>query len=99
MLPAETTLRVRLVASLPDRIKMARTRFGMTEREAASCVNRTDEERARFMKRSFGVDVADPHVHDLVLNTSRLGIEECADAIVRAYRRFEVERSPLAEAE
>jgi cytidylate kinase len=94
MLPPETTLRVRLVASLPDRIKTVRQRFGMTEREAANWIARTDEERARFLKRYFKMDVADPHLHDLVLNTSRLSYEECADAIVAAYRRFEAERSP-----
>jgi cytidylate kinase len=99
VLPPETTLRVRLVASLPDRIRTARHRFGMTEREAAAWVYRTDEERARFLKRYFRVDSADPHLHDIVLNTSRLSSEECADVIVRAYRRFEAERSPLARPE
>ncbi len=45
--------------------------------------------RLLFMRRNFGVDPSDPHLYDLVLNTSRLSVAECADIIVQAFVPFE----------
>jgi cytidylate kinase len=89
ILPPQTTLRVRLVGEVADRVKAARQRFGFSEREASTWVVRTEQERALFVKNNFHGDVTDPHQFDLVLNTSRLSVSECADVIVQAFLRFE----------
>src|SRR5262245_32984181 len=101
VLPPETTLRVRLVADLPDRIHAVARLKGIPEREAAREVEKTDRERSLFVSRNFGKDLADPHHYDLVVNTSSVGVEGAADIILAALHRFESRRpagAPMAAA-
>lgn len=88
VLPPESTLRVRLVADLPDRIKVTAARYRMTEKEAAHKTAKTDIERTAFVRSNFHVNPAAPEHYDLVLNTSRLSDEECATMIVAMLRLF-----------
>jgi cytidylate kinase len=97
LLPTETTLRVRLVGDLKDRIAVARRNQNLSEKEAARWVERTQHERHNFVKRYLGKDAADPHNYDLILNTSHFGIEECAEIIVSALHRL-VARKPAEAA-
>jgi cytidylate kinase len=82
ILPPETTLRVRLVADLKDRINVIGRLRGISDRDARRWIEEVEKERTRFVQSNFGKDVADPCHYDLVLNTSRLSAEECADTII-----------------
>jgi len=94
LLPAETTLRVRLVARPEDRAQVMATRLGLTPAEAADWVAKTERERTEFVKNAFKFDVTDTHHYDLVLNMSRLSLEEAAEALIHLWQRFEGRRSP-----
>ncbi len=99
-LPAATTLRVRLVAPLRDRQEVMRQRHGITREEAARLVEKTDIERARFVKDHFLKDPADPCGYDVLINSSRFSVQECADLIVDALRRMQARvpaRKPAAK--
>jgi cytidylate kinase len=98
ILPAATTLRVRLVASPEDRARVVALRFNLPPREAAAWAERTERERAEFVRRSFGKDPADPHHYDLVLNTSRVSAADAADAVVGMLRRLEGSGPPAGQA-
>jgi cytidylate kinase len=89
ILPAATTLRVRLVAAKPDRIEAFRQRFNLSREEAARRVEETDRERTRFVKEHFHKDPADPQGYDLVLNSSRLSAADCAELIAAALRQLQ----------
>jgi cytidylate kinase len=90
ILPADRTLRVRLVGDLKDRVEGAARRRGLSHDEAARWVDQTDRERALFVRDHFNRDVSDVHQYDLVLNASRWSVAECADLIADAARRLEV---------
>jgi cytidylate kinase len=83
-LPAETTLRVRLVAPLAHRVASVSRRFGLSPEAAAAQVAKTDDERDRFVRDHFRKDAADPCHYDLALNTARFSADECASVIVAA---------------
>jgi cytidylate kinase len=89
VLPPETTLRVRLVAAMPDRVRAVAERQHLSPRNAEVWITQTDAERARFVKKNFGADPADPHQYDLVLNTSRLSVADCTEAILGTLHRLE----------
>jgi cytidylate kinase len=89
ILPAGSTLRVRLVASADDRARVIAERLHLGLREAAAWAERTERQRGEFVRRVFRQDVADPHHYDLVLSMSRLAVEEAAEVIVGVLRRFE----------
>ncbi len=86
ILPTPTTLHVRLVAPLSDRIAYMSQWMRLTEEEAAEHVRKRDILRAEFITTHFHRKSSDMHQYDMVLNTSFLGEERCADLIVQAAR-------------
>jgi cytidylate kinase len=89
ILPAETTLRVRLVGNLKDRVAVLSRQLGVSEAEAARKAEAIDRERTRFVKDHFQKDPADPLLYDLILNTSRWSAAQCAEFIVQAARQMD----------
>jgi cytidylate kinase len=89
VLPQQTTLRVRLVGEEKDRIESIHKRLNLTLAEARRWVEETDRDRLRFNKDHFRKDPREPVHYDLVLNTSRWPVGECADLIVDSLKRLE----------
>jgi cytidylate kinase len=89
VLPGETTLRLRLVAPVEWRIVAISQKLGISREEAARQIERTDRERVRFVKDHFHKDATDPREYDLVLNSSRFSVGQCADLIVEALHRLQ----------
>ena len=84
ILPVETTLRVRLVAPVAWRVAAVSRKLGVNEEEAAVKVAAIDRQRVQFVREHFNQDTTDPSLYDLVLNTERFSVEQCADLIVEA---------------
>jgi cytidylate kinase len=89
ILPYETTLRVRLIGRLEDRVREISRRFKVHGAEAVRKVQEIDRERARFIRDYFQKEVADPLFYDVLLNASHWSVAECADLIVDALRRLQ----------
>lgn len=89
VLPPMSTLRVRLVADRRDRIASIQQRMDMSREEAEKWIEKTDRERTQFVTDRFLKDPSDPHIYDLVLNTSRWSVPECVDIVVRALERMQ----------
>jgi cytidylate kinase len=89
ILPRPTTLRIRLVGDRADRIEMVSRRLSLTPAEAARWVDETEQARLRFVQEHFRRDLRDPGNYDLVLNSSRWSVAECADFIVDSLRRLQ----------
>jgi cytidylate kinase len=86
VLPRESTLHVRVVATLEDRIAYMSQWLRLTIPEATTQVRLRDERRAEFLATHFHRQVADVYQYDLLLNSSLLGEELCAELIVQAAR-------------
>jgi cytidylate kinase len=84
ILPAETTLNVRIVAPLQDRIAYMGQWLRLTREEAAERVRQRDERRADFVTKQLRRSPTDVHQYDMILNSSLLGEEGCAELITRA---------------
>lgn len=87
VLPPETTLRLRIVAPVADRVKHLARRLGVSEAKAAHDIQKVDAERAAFVKGYFHQEVSDEHHYDLTINTARLSVEQAAGIAVDALRR------------
>jgi hypothetical protein len=86
ILPRETTLHVRLVAPLPERIAYMSQWLRLPEAAAEAAVRERDDRRAEFLETHFRRNGADVHQYDMLLNTSLLGEETCAEIIALAAR-------------
>jgi cytidylate kinase len=91
LLPQPSTLHVRLVAPLEDRIAYMSQWLRLTLEEARQRVRVRDARRAEFHTNYLQRQPGDIHGYDLVLNTSSLGEELCADLIIQAARAREAQ--------
>ncbi len=86
ILPRETTLNVRIIAPLPERVAYMSQWMRLTQEEAAERVASRDRLRNEFVATHFHRHPGDIHQYDLVLNTSLLGEDVCAELIAQAAR-------------
>ncbi|HXJ66299.1 MAG TPA: cytidylate kinase-like family protein [Actinomycetota bacterium] len=78
---------LQLVADEGDRAARIMRSQGVSEAEARDACRRVDAERAGYVRRFYGVDIADPLLYDAVLNTSRLGTDGAASIGAAVVRR------------
>jgi len=71
----------RLIGSLENRIRRICEQTGMTPSEARKFIEKEDRARARFVKEYFGVNIDDPTLYHLVLNTDRFDPSQIAALI------------------
>jgi cytidylate kinase len=86
ILPHSSTLHVRIMAPLGDRIAYMSQWLRLTHGEAAEQVRRRDRHRANFLSSHFKRDPQDADHYDMILNSGLLGEELCAEVIIRAAR-------------
>lgn len=84
ILPRETTLNVRIVAPLADRIAYLGNWLRLSTAEATERVRQRDERRAEFVTTHFARAAGEVHQYDAIFNSSLLGEEGCADLISQA---------------
>lgn len=89
VLPASVKLHVRLIAPERDRIQYIAQVERMAYREAEESVRKRDQSRREFIEEQFGRNLDDYLQYDLVLNTSRFGVEACAEIIKQAVEQKE----------
>jgi cytidylate kinase len=85
VLPAEASLRVRVVGSLEDRVHSFSSAKGLSERDARAEVEKVDRERLAFIRHHYRQDAADPHGYDIVINSTTIPTEKAVDVVVAAY--------------
>lgn len=97
MLPRDSTLHVRIVAPLHDRVSYMAQWLRLPPEEAALQVRDRDEKRAEFLLKYFNRRMVDPYDYDLILNSLLLGEDLCTDLIANAVRGKEELLSPDEE--
>ena len=83
-LPPQRGLAVRLVADEADRIARIAALEKLDESAARHRVHDADRARLSFVRHHFHMDADEPLGYDLVVNTSRTGIEGAARIVVAA---------------
>lgn len=80
------SLHAYVTAPLDLRIERTAARDGVSHEEAEKTVHESDRNRLAFYHKFFKVDVDDPNLYDLVVNTAHLSYEAAADLIAAAAR-------------
>jgi cytidylate kinase len=86
ILPSESTLDVRIIAPLTDRVAYMSQWLRLTEEKAAAEVETRDRQRAEFISTHFHRQPSDIYQYDLLLNSSLLGEDLCVELIFQAAR-------------
>jgi cytidylate kinase len=86
LLPPETTVHVRVIATLESRVAYIAQELRLTRPEAVEEVRARDERRAVFLDRTLALDASDLTAYDVVVNSDRLGVEGAAQFVGWAVR-------------
>jgi cytidylate kinase len=98
ILPRATTLHVRMIAPLEERIAYMSEWLRLTREEAARKVCDSDARRNEFINTHFHRNPDEVHQYDILLNASHLGEDVCAELIAQAARARSVQfAEPLDE--
>ena len=87
LLPPETTVRVRIVAPLQDRIAYLAESLRMTHKEAETEVHARDAQRAKHLQQLMPAIDASTTPHDMVLNSTTWGRDGCVAVLAHAVQR------------
>ncbi len=87
LLGGPPVLRVRVIAPLEFRVKMACERLHISEAEALEYIRKVDEQRQKWTRYLYGVDWTDPSLYDLVINLENISLEEAQDLVVAMAKR------------
>ena len=75
-------LRVCITAPLQTKASRMASALGISDKEAARLLRRSDAGRASYLKRVYGVDAESPADYDVVINTERLAPDAAAGLIL-----------------
>jgi hypothetical protein len=89
-------LHVRLVGSLLKRIEHMQALNGWTAKQAREFIEREDRGRRRYLKKYFSMDIDDPLLYHLVINTDIVPYEDAARLIGEAVLAGKREVSQVA---
>lgn len=91
-------LRVRIIAPLEFRVKMARERLKLARSEALDYIAKMDQERRKWAHYLYGVDWGDPAHYDIVLNLEFMNLEEACQTVSTLARQKCFEFTPRCRA-
>ena len=75
-------LKVRITADMEKRIKLVIERDKVSEKEALRIIKKLDEERRKWSRYLYGIDIADPSLYDLVIHIGQsLNVDEAVSII------------------
>ncbi len=86
LLPPETTLHVRIVASFESRVNFLAQSLRLSHDEAAAEIRTRDDRRSRYLTSSLHCNPTDATAYDVLVNSGRLGVEGAAQFIGWAVR-------------
>jgi cytidylate kinase len=96
-------LRLRLIAAFEHRVKQWMKRTAEmagekpTQRAAADFVRRDDAEKAGRMRYLYEVDITDPNLYDIVINTEKLPHDAVVEMLASLVGRSELATTPESQ--
>jgi cytidylate kinase len=80
----DRALHVRLTGPADARVEQATRLEGLDRRDAERRCKKTDRAREAYVKRYYNCDARDPSLYDVVLDSTRLGIDACVEILAAA---------------
>lgn len=90
-------LRLRIIAPLDYRIKMACEHLRLNRHDAVKHIQEMDQHRRKWTRYLYRVDWEDPALYDFVLNLEQVSIESACDIAAAMVEKNTVNFSPATE--
>ena len=82
ILPRDHGLRIRIVASIENRVKRLAKQLNISEESARHEAHKIDRERSDFVRHHYHIEIDDPARCDLTINTDRVPAEDAVELIL-----------------
>ncbi|MBE3576366.1 MAG: cytidylate kinase family protein [Limnochordales bacterium] len=82
----QEALHVRVVAPLAARVSRLARELEISQEEARERINKIDRERADFLRYRYGIEVDDPTLYHVIINTGRVPLEEALQLLLTLTR-------------
>jgi cytidylate kinase len=79
-------LRVRIIAPLELRLRMAGERLRLSREEAILHIEKMDRDRRRWTQYLYGIDWGDPALYDIVVNLEHITIDQACTTVASLVR-------------
>ena len=79
-----------IVADKEDRIQRIMTKEDLSYEDAKIMLDENDKARAAYYNENNGKLLGDVNNYHMILDTSKLGIENCADILMRYFEKVEL---------
>ena len=90
-------LKVRILASMEDRVAEVMRRDNVTLRDAEHILNKDDEERRRWGLKLYGIDTWDSRLYDLVILIDKLTVDDAVDLILETLKKPVFQTTPNSQ--
>jgi len=90
-------LKVRVLASMEDRVAEVMRRDNVPQKDAESILNKDDEERRRWGMKLYGIDTWDSRLYDLVILIDKLSVDDAVDLIEQSIKKPVFKTTPEAQ--
>lgn len=90
-------VKVRVIASMEQRIGAAMERQGLAREQAMHHIERVDAVRAKWTRYLYGVDWTDPSLYDLVINLDHVSVSSACELLSTAARLEEFKTTPESQ--
>jgi cytidylate kinase len=90
-------LKVRIIADIENRVKEEMRRENISAADARHVLEKDDEERRKWGLQIYGIDTWDPNLYDMVLNVTRLKVEDAVDIISEAIKKPAFQTTPTSQ--
>ncbi len=78
---------IRVVADIEDRVKRIMAEQSIEEEKARSLISQKDESASKFIYDFFGEEVSDHKHYHLIINTSKIPLDESVGIILKLLKR------------
>ncbi|MCL4429255.1 MAG: cytidylate kinase-like family protein [Chloroflexi bacterium] len=75
-------LHVRIIAPTADRVQRIMKSAGLSQQDALRLIEDNDKAAAEYLSRFYNVDVNDPAIYDMILNTWKMDLNTATKMIV-----------------
>ena len=90
-------LKIRVIASMEQRIKAAMESQGLAREQAMDHIARVDAVRAKWTKYLYGADWTDPQLYDLVVNLDQMSVANACEVVRAAANLEEFRTTPESQ--
>lgn len=90
-------LKVRINASLEDRIRIVMERDNVSSKEAQYSIERIDGARKKWSEYLYGIDTWDSRLYDLVIRVGKITVEDAVDMVCKTVRLDRFQTTPESQ--